>query len=343
MKKISVKILPAAALLCALVAGGLAWQQRHDALELKKQIAGLTAENGRKSGQIKDQEALIRQLRQENETYNRESAALRAKLLAQPSAPVIVEKNADPFPTASPSPPVKRQFAKMFEDPKMKKMFRQSQQLRLKQLYSDFIKERNIDKRHAEQFFDLLTDGELNDMEDGLRSLDKEEDGTSGGEVVGFDKQLRSLLGESDYAAYQNYEQTLGDRMALAQIREQINLAGTALRDDQAKTLLQVMTEERSRSANSFDPDGPGNYREKIKTLMDPKGAEDYLASKAERNKRILDRMAGILTSEQYDAYERFQQNQLEMERIGVEMTRELMEKSDNKDGLSYSVGPVSE
>ncbi len=349
MKEISVKILAVAALSCALASGLVAWRQHNDALELQKRVALLGAEIGQKSGQIKDQEALIRQLRQENETYNRESAALREKLSAQTSAPTVVERSTDPVPAPSPSASPRREFAKMFDDPKMKKMFRQSHQLHLKQLYSDFIKERHLDKQQAEKFYDLLTDGELNDVEDGLRSLDKDDkngsaDDTLVTQVGGFDRQLRTLLGEGNYAAYKNYEQTIGDRMALAQVREQINLAGSALRDDQAKAVLQVMTEERSRSLNSSDPDGPGSYRDKFRMFMEPDSTEKYLASKADRNKRVLDRMAGILTQEQYDAFERYQQNQLEMEKMGIEMSREMMEKREDKDALhTYTVTPSSE
>jgi hypothetical protein len=343
----STKVVAVISVICALLAGGTAWQQRRDGLDLKKQIASLVAELKDKHDVVQKQEKLLRELRDESDTYRRESAALRAKMSA-PASPVVLTQDGATSPSSEPSREKREGLAKIFDDPKMKKVFRQQRILHLKQLYNDFVKERHLSSQKSEQFFDLLADGALRDMQDGVRIFnDDEGDGSTNGpgdqssatETTGIERQLRTLLGDADYAAYQAYEKTTNDRMALAQIREQIGLAGVPLQDDQAKAMMQIMTEERSRtSATDVDP-GSGRVRDRFAAIT--ANGERYLEQKADLNRRILNRMTAFLSQEQYDALERFQEQQLEMEKIGVEMTRQLMDHRSDGETHSFTVTPA--
>ena len=69
---------------------------------------------------------------------------------------------------------------------------------------------------------------------------------------------------------------------------------------------------------------------------------ERYLEAKAELNRRILNRMTAFLSQEQRDALERVQEQQLEMEKIGIEMTRQLMDhRSDGETNSFFTVTPA--
>lgn len=344
----STKVVAVIAVLCALIAGGTAWQQRRDGLDLKKQIASLVAELKDKRDVVQKQEKLLRELRDESDTYRRESAALREKMSA-PASSVVLAQDAATSPSPDPSREKRDALTKMFDDPKMKKAFRQQRILQLKQIYSDFVKERHLSSQKSGQFFDLLADGALRDMQDGVRIFNGDEsdgsmtgtdDQSSATQTTGIDRQLRTLLGDVDYAAYQAYEKTTDDRMALAQIREQIGFAGVPLQDDQAKAMMQIMTEERSRtSATDVDPRGSGRIRDRWAAIT--ANGDRYLEAKADLNLRILNRMAAFLSQEQYDALERFQEQQLEMEKIGIEMTRQLMDQRSDGENHSFTVTPA--
>jgi hypothetical protein len=341
------KVVAVISVICALVAGGTAWQQRRDGLDLRKQVASLVAELRDNHDVVQKQEKLLRELRDERDTYRRESAALRAKMSA-PASSVVLTQDGPTSPSSEPSREKRDGLAKIFDDPKMKKVFRQQRMLQLKQIYSDFVKERHLSSQKSGQFFDLLADGALRDMQDGVRIFNGDEgDGSRNGtddqssatQTTGIDQQLRTLLGDVDYAAYQAYEKSTEDRMALAQIREQIGFAGVPLQDDQAKAMMQIMTEERSRtSATDIDPGGSGRVRDRLAAIT--ANGERYLEAKADLNRRILNRMAAFLSQEQHDALERFQEQQLEMEKIGIEMTRQLMDHPGDENH-SFTVTPA--
>src|SRR5438046_2388520 len=178
----STKAVAIIALLCALIAVSAGWQQRRGALELKNRIASLTAEVKEKSDLVRNQEMLLRQLRDENGAYMRESAALREKISSRVSSSMLAQ-DAAPSPSSSPSTKGKGAFfSKMLEDPKMKKVFREQHMLQLKQIYSDFVKERHLNAQKSKQFFDLLADGELHEMEEGLHLFNGDEkDASSSG------------------------------------------------------------------------------------------------------------------------------------------------------------------
>src|SRR5205085_10498691 len=71
------KLVPILALLFALVAGVFAWQQSQRARDLANRSASLTADLRDKNAAMQQRAALIDRLRQENETYIKESALLR--------------------------------------------------------------------------------------------------------------------------------------------------------------------------------------------------------------------------------------------------------------------------
>ena len=62
-----------------------------------------------------------------------------------------------------------------------------------------------------------------------------------------LDASLKALVGDEKFAQYQDYTKTMGERMQLDQFRQQLETGNMALQDDQMKSLLQVMKEEREK------------------------------------------------------------------------------------------------
>ena len=324
------KWVPVVALLFALVAGVFAWQQRQQARDLATQVASLTARVQEKSAAIQEREASIDRLRQENDTYIKESASLREKKTAPASAPPATE----PSPPLSPADKNKVEFAaKTLDDPRARELMRQKRSAMFKQIYGDFLKESNLSAEQAEEFLNLFLDEDQRQFDDetnfvsgdaiNSREADAKEWATRKAEL---DKQLKTLLGEAGFAKWEAYEKTTGDRQVLIRMREQLALNTTPLREDQAQTLLRILLEERARAPSTlFDPGAREDPREQYRKLLEGDNAGVYYREEKDFHQRVLGRTGTLLDAEQYEALENFQNQYVEVARAGIEMVRDTM------------------
>jgi len=195
----------------------------------------------------------------------------------------------------------------MSQDPKLKEIGDQWRSNRVKRIYGDFAKARQLNPQQATQFFDLLAKEESRkrDEESSLYGGDGNEEASAkqteqqfAMQKADIERQLKLLLGDNDYAAYEEYKKTAPQRSAFLRIHEDLARNNTPLSAEQAEALLQIMLEEDSQ--------------------------------------RILDRAETILTPEQRQELERFQDQQDEIERARIEAAREMV--SPNK---SITPGPT--
>ena len=336
-------IIPVGVLILALVAASaLAWIERERAAELTEKVTALTAEIQQKNDTANDQAKVAAQLKEENAAYLAESSALRKKLAEQnqPALPPILEADA----AAPASDPKKKGmgefFGKMMKDPKMKEMLRQQQGAALKQMYGEFSKSKNMDAQQSDQFFALLMEKQWGGMEEGMdvfNGVEKTKEESAAASQAALektaetDRKLRMLLGEGGYANYKDYEKTIGERMTLNSMRQQLAVNSAPLADDQAKSLLAVMIEERAKTPASPLTSIDGNPREKMRALATSNNSDQFYQAEADLNQRVLNRASGILKPEQFSALESFQKQQLEMQKMGMEMAKSLM--GEEKDG----------
>lgn len=324
------KWMPVIALLFAFAAAVLAWQQRQRARDLTKQIASLRAQVQEKSAAMQERTASIDRLRQENDTFIKESASLRDKATTRASA----APQRGPNPSLSSADKGKVEFAaKTLEDPRTKELIRQKQSAVFKQIYGDFVKESHLSEEQAEQFLSLLLDEDMRQFDEGTIFLSG--DGTNSREAEArewvtrkaeLDKQLKALLGETGFARWEAYEKTTGERQVLIHMREQLALNSTPLRQDQAETLLRILMEERARAPSTlFDPGAREDPREKYRKLLEGNNADLYYREEKDFHQRVLSRTGTLLDAEQYEALENFQNQYVEVAKAGIEMTRETL------------------
>jgi hypothetical protein len=324
------KWVPVIVLLFALVAGVFAWQQRQRARDLTKQIAAITAQVQEKSAAMQERAASIDRLRNENDTYIKESASLREKgtTRASPAA------ETGPNPSLSTADQNKVEFAaKTLDDPRARELRRQKQSALFKQIYGDFVKESNLTEEQAEQFLDLFLDEDMRQFDEetdfftgnGIhsREADAEEWATRKAEL---DKQLKAILGETGFAKWEAYEKTSGERLVLVRIREQLALNSTPLREDQTETLLRILMEERARAPSTLiDPAAREDPREQNRRLLEGNNADQYYREEKDFHQRVLSRTGTLLDPEQFEALENFQNQYLEVSKAGIEMLRDAM------------------
>lgn len=324
------KLLPAAALLLACLAGVFASHQHQGAVELMKQLRSLKSAVQEKNDALQKQAALIEELREQNDAYIKESALLREK---QSTAAAPLQKTEAPAPPSTAENNQVEFAAKTYEDPRVKEVMRQKQIAQVKQVYADFIKENRVTPEQAEKFLAL-------EVADVLQQIDADDRFFNGEEDDGIKpwperkaelgRQLKEMLGEAGFAKYEAYEKTTGDRDLLIHIREQLGLNSTPLRGEQANTLLRIMLEERARTpATAFNPSGPQSSREKYQVAIEGDNAEQYFKAQTDFNQRVLSRSGTLLSPDQYEALETFQTQYLTVSKFGVQMAREILTRKN--------------
>lgn len=224
-------------------------------------------------------------------------------------------------------------LAKMMEDPDTRKMIREQQRMMLNQLYDPLIKRMNLTPEEADQFKDLLSDNMVQNSEKAMSLMDASS--TNRAAMAGmmaeaqkaFDEQIRGFLGESRYAQYQDYQQTVGERTQLTQFQQQFAGSENALTDSQIEQVLQFMKEEKQQVATASGQPAPGPAQDaaNLEAMLSGGGLENLLANQEAVNQRVYERAAGVLAENQLVAFGKFQTNQLQMMRMGMNMARKLM------------------
>jgi hypothetical protein len=300
------RVVPLLAVTIALVSGMLAWQQRHGLLALETQAASLSAEVATKKDAMREQDALLDRLREENEVYRKEFASLREKV----STRTATQNREDGASSASSESANANVFSKMAKDPRLKEVTRQWQIARLKKIYGDFVRARHLNAAQAKQFFDLLVKEDTRSREEAAKLLGGEENKTGPDEPSStpqkaeIEQQLKLLLGDNVYAEYEEYKESTGDRLTLLQVQEHFARTSVPLRPDQANTLLQSMLEEHGL------------------------------------NQSVLDRMETVLTPEQFEELERFQDVNREMLSLRTEAALEMMKRKNKNDTPAPTPSP---
>lgn len=322
--------MPVIALLFALVAGAFTWQQRKRAQDLSTQIASLVSSVEEKDTVMQERAALIDRLRQENDSYIKESASLREKGTTLAEAPPEKTK---PDSSLSSADKNRVEFAaKTLDDPRARALIRQKESAVLRQIYGDFVTKSNLTGEQAEELLRLFLDEDMRQFDDDNNFLSgngnsRESDAREwAARKAELDKQLKALLGEAGFTKWEAYEKTTGERQVLIHIREQLAINSAPLRQDQAETLLGILMEERARAPSAlFDPGAREDPREIYRRLLEGNNADQYYREEKDFHQRVLGRTGTLLDAEQYEALENFQNQYVEVAKAGIEMARDAM------------------
>jgi hypothetical protein len=318
------KLVTIIGLLAALVALALFWKPWHASLELKKELTLTRAELQIKDAKLQEQAAQGDRLREQQDALKRKLAELHEATQARRTISTSVRDNVNPQSISSAG---KEEFIRRsLEDPRWKESWRKFKTAELRNLYADFSRERQLSPEKWAQFVDLLFDQGERDTQDSMRFLNGVDDaGKSSFTKEETDQEMKALLGNDAFEKFEAYDKTTTERMALSEVREQLSKTGAPLEDSQADTLLQIMMEERDRTPlNAFDPRVPGTSRDKLIDVAQGDNAEEFYRAESDLNRRILNRAASTLSSEQYEALGKRLSQYLEFQKISIEMARKV-------------------
>ncbi len=220
------------------------------------------------------------------------------------------------------------------DDPLTAERQRQILKAKVKQTYADFAKSAQLPTAQAEDFIELLTDREMIDFQD-LTSFSAGDPDAESAESIAklspiawteIAQRLKLLLSETSYAQLQEYEKTISERVALAEIRRELAMNSEPLNEEQIRFLLQVLFDERQKTPPvAFDPRRVGRSRESAQVAVEGDNAARYFDMQADLDRRVLARAKGVLSPEQFDALAKFQRQYSEVARSGVELTRKIL------------------
>jgi len=223
-------------------------------------------------------------------------------------------------------------LSKIMQDPDTRQLVRGTQRMMMDQLYAPLIGKMALTPDEAARFKDLLADNMMNaadkasSMFGGLASTDRTNMLTAlTADQKNFDEQLKAFLGEARYAQYKDYQETAAERMQLNAFKQQAGSDYT-LNDQQTEALLTIMKEEQKNVGASMGlPLGSAQADPaRFQALLSEDKMAELLQAQQTIGQQVYERARSILSPDQLEAFGRFQTNQLQMMRMGMNMARKM-------------------
>ncbi len=333
------RFLPTFLVALAVAAGVFAYVQYDSAATLKREIADTASAREAALKAESDARAEMARLKAETEAA-RENIA---RLTAERDAALARARNAPggaPMPIGGTPPPEKagngmmEGIAKMFSTEDGKKMMRSQMAMGLKMQYGGLAKDLKLDPKVADQVMALLgdrqaalTEATFSAMKNGMLDEAAAKDIAAKSEALqkDYDEKLKVVLGEQGASQLKDYERTLGDRMMLTMHDQQFSAAGAPLEQAQRDSLLQIMKDERLKTpATPFDAANSGDSSKAFAAMRDDAAVEKWLKQEEDYQQRVLQAAPNTLNPDQVNALRDSFKQQLEMQRFGVKMGKEM-------------------
>ena len=350
------RFLPAILVALALAAGVFAYVQYDTAASLKREIAQTAAshENAQKAESSGQSE--LSRLKSEIDaakeniarlTAERDAALARAKNAAGGSAPIAMTGATPPPAPEKAGNPMMEGIAKMFETEDGKKMMRSQMAMSLRTQYGGLAKDLKLDPKVADQVMGLLgdrqaalTEATFSSMKNGAFDEAAAKDIGAKSEALQkeYDAKLKAVLGEQGVAQLKDYERTLGDRMMLTMHEQQFSAAGAPLEQTQRDSLLQIMKDERMKTPpTAFDAANAGDSSKAMAAMRDDAAVEKWLKQEEDYQQRVLQNATKALNPDQVNALRDSFKQQLDMQRFGVKMSKEMFGGAGGSATISVS------
>ena len=225
-----------------------------------------------------------------------------------------------------------KSIATMMENPTMNKVMEASQRGAIGALYTDLIDYLNLDKAEEEYFMDLLMHRQMKQMDLGMKmmsgKLTEEEKQTLTAEVSAAADTVKAeiekfLNNPEDYAEWEFYEKTVGERMMLSQMDQDLAASEASLSDETYRDLLGMMHDEKVTfdftsdlsDQESMDMSAERFSKENVQNLVDDmQRLNELIISKAQR----------ILTPEQLAVFINSLKATTDMQLAQLEMAAQM-------------------
>jgi hypothetical protein len=157
---------------------------------------------------------------------------------------------------------VMRDFAKMLENPQLNEVMQASQRATLEVLYKDLFADYQLSADEQKHFMDLLMARQMFRVETSMKMMGGNNDAAEmkalADEMQSYDQVVKTeidtfLNNRDDVAAFEYFEKTMGERMALSGLKAELAKAQTPLTDQTQRQLIDIMA--RQKAAHRFQSD----------------------------------------------------------------------------------------
>lgn len=233
---------------------------------------------------------------------------------------------------------------KLMEDPEYREAMRAQQRIMLLERYPDLAAVLHLQPEQKERLLDLLADQQMRAMSNGppFRAdgtpLDENQMREFQERIQAQQRdnqaELTALLGSGGMQQWSEYQNSLGARMQVRQLRSTLEAVGEPLREDQAQSLITAMTAEaQRRNAESASNAQSAAAMTRSADATDRAAAFEQMLQRTEQyNKRVHDAVAPYLSSQQLASFDASQDRQLVMQRANLKMLR-AQSAAEDRDG----------
>jgi len=211
------------------------------------------------------------------------------------------------------------QWLAKYDDPVQRGTLLEESRLRLRRQYAALQEKLKLDANTYEQLLTVLAEQELVPQERYLRCVaDPKCDmkDLQRRSYPGDDRsaEISALLGENE-DEFTRYRDTMGDREAVAQLRGRLN-ESDALRDEQAEKLVAALSDENKRYRDEITQrggtlNGWGTPMGMLYFSGDSNSVEQRLSDATAYSRRMRDRAATVLTTQQLKVFSQIQEELL--------------------------------
>jgi len=260
----------------------------------------------------------LSQLEHHPEQHANAAPAITSPLPEERSDPrttkVVAEAQSAPAAVGSRGDFMSRQ-RQLMSNPEYRKAMRDAQRQHIESVFRELPGILNLSPKEAAAVFDLMAD-------QAIRSFELEEHRTAtkdNGRILARaideqrrkdDAELQQLLGTSNMSRLQEFRDTIGSRVEVNTIRNELGTGPDALRDDQFDSMLGIVYSEQQRMNREL---------QELYATPPADGSRTYDSSRTElavtANRRIVESARSILSGAQLTAIENlYRRQRLQME-----------------------------
>jgi hypothetical protein len=191
----------------------------------------------------------------------------------------------------------------------------------VERLYSPLVAQLHFTPEQSQEFYGVLLDNKMNGIAQKSELLSHGDIGRMSRTVADFQKEmnasLQTLLGEANFAQFQEYQAGVGDRGALELMK--IDFAQNPLTDEQQQQLLKAMKAARKTAGI------PVTHRDAEFSIAD---TNDVITQKLMRqeaiNEYVLQQASDFLTSAQLQILRTWLATQIKFRKEGHAKAKEM-------------------
>lgn len=228
-------------------------------------------------------------------------------------------------------------IASMFKDPKMREMMKAQQKAAMGPIiarqYADLFKQLNLSDDQAASLKDLMQKKMLTGADVGMSMMDDSLDASQRADLTKQAKsqmdevnnEIKQLLGDDNYQAFQSYEKSVPDRMTVGQFSDQFTGTDNALSTDQQHQLIQAMSDARSSFNWTSGLNQPSSgVNVDIASQLTEENIDKFTHEREQFDQTVVQRVGQFLTPAQSKSFEEFLANQRQLQIAGWNMAKQM-------------------